>query len=229
MFEALVKTRRGPSVASLTAVVRSVALLVPIGATLAVLTRPPGALVQDAREWRALNRIERGARRHWPELVGPYVSDKQAASARAIVVFTDYECDACRTAHDTLQAFERSHPEIKIVVRHLPTSSHLMAEQAARAAICAEQQGNFERLHAGLMQSDTWLDGPTWVVEARRAGVQDTLSFLSCLSDPETADRIHSDRGLAVAVGIRATPSYLTPKGVVVGIPTVRALEKLLR
>ena len=214
---------------SLTTALRNIALIIPIGAGLVLLLRPPGELVREVREWGDHVRIERSVRRHWDQLAAAPLNSDASHQTRTIVVFTDYECEACRSAHDTVKAFQNKHPDVVLIVRHLPTSSHLMAEQAARAAICAEQEGEFERFHSGLMERESWLDGPQWLNEATSARVKDSARFLECLSDPATSGRIHQERQLAIVVGIRATPSYVSPQGVVVGIPTLRALEELVR
>src|SRR5690606_24468643 len=64
-----------------------------------------------------------------------------------VVGFLDYECPFCQSSHRLVERFIRGSPDKAVTIRHFPLRSHPAAELAARAAICAESQGAFERVH----------------------------------------------------------------------------------
>ena len=166
-------------------------------------------------EWRDGRRIDS----MWQELVstGSRIGESASPVADTIVVFIDYECPACRLiAPSVRQLVERR--DIALVVRHFPNGlQHALAGKAATAAVCGERMGAFAAVHNTLLESDGWIVNGDWLDFARQHVGADSSRFVSCMSAPETADRVRTDSVLAARLGIRGTPVFVSRLGVYEG------------
>lgn len=166
-------------------------------------------------EWRDGRRIET----MWQELVstGSRVGKGASPVADTLIVFIDYECPACRLiAPSVRQLVERR--DIALIVRHLPNGlQHALAREAATAAVCGERLGAFAAIHNTLLESDGWIVDGDWLYFARQHVGADSARFVSCMNARETADRVREDSVLAVRMGIRGTPVFVSRLGVYEG------------
>ncbi|HET6583211.1 MAG TPA: thioredoxin domain-containing protein, partial [Nannocystaceae bacterium] len=65
-----------------------------------------------------------------------------------IIVFSDFQCPFCARVQPTLAELRKQHPDdLRIVFRHMPLTMHPHARAAAKAAIAADRQGKFWRMH----------------------------------------------------------------------------------
>lgn len=162
----------------------------------------------------------------WPRLVGIGSRSDSFDEAPVFVAFSDYECDACRQAHLALDSLARGLP-LRVVYVHLPSGSiHRAAEGAARAAICAEEQGRFRQMHEWLMTTRGWQSDTNWIRAAREAGVANDTVFMRCLRDEATGSRITIARELAAIIRVRGTPTLASRSRVYQGLPPARELMK---
>ncbi len=134
-----------------------------------------------------------------------------------LVEFSDYECPFCRQAHGRLTALREEYPHLWIVYHHLPLPIHPQAEPAARAAICADVQDQFEVMHEWLFETSNWQVAPDWRAIARTVKVHDVERFLACLRSHATDDQLARDRRLAAELGISGTPTFVRRSGIVKG------------
>lgn len=189
-------------------------------ATIAILLFNPSGVVgrwigTTYREWQQRQRISE----IWEELVSapsvlgsPYLD-----RGRAIVEFADYDCPACRMVAPTIAELTQRGEAI-VVVRYVvsqPVGSP--GREAARAAICAEQQGRFAGAHEALMTDEKWIEERDWTGLAASIGLADMASFSTCLSDESTEQRLLRDQSLADTLRIPGTPTYVTMQGLHVG------------
>ncbi len=187
------------------------------------LLRPGGILRQmfdPARDYGGAARREILSKRQfmelWQELIRGARVDNRKGEIH-LVVFSDYVCPACRREYSELQDALARHPDVGIVFRHLPLSQHPVARAAARAAVCAEEQGRFHRMHEYLFETSAWQDHVSWVEVADNAGIEDLKEFERCLHADTTNDRLQMDRMLAREIGISQTPGYVLRNGVLDG------------
>ena len=125
-----------------------------------------------------------------------------------LVEFSDYECPFCRKAEPTLDELARLYPtELRIVYRHLPLQNHRYAVPAAKAAICAQDQGKFWPYHRLLFANQQALMPKDLNAYAERIGIEMPV-FASCLEDEATADRLARDAEAGRRAGARATPTF---------------------
>lgn len=151
-----------------------------------------GRWVRGALESR---RQQSALREAWPELskVGSVLLQGEG---QTVVEFSDYECPYCRALAPSLEQLGRQNG-INLIIVHSPLDYHAAAEGAAKAALCAEEQGRFPEIHRQLLSTEDWRTDTNWVREAALAGVADLPQFRVCLTSPDVHNRIQ--RGLAVA------------------------------
>ncbi len=133
-----------------------------------------------------------------------------------VIEYSDYECPFCARAHEEERAVLASRPGLVVVRRHFPLDPscnpavkraiHPSACALARAAICAEAQGQAARMDDALFREQGKGTDPVEI--ARRLGL-DIPRFSACLSSPETAHRLSEDVAAGIRDGVRAIPTYL--------------------
>lgn len=144
-----------------------------------------------------------------------------------LIEFSDYQCPFCRRANATVDSAVRS-LRLGVVYHHFPLSTiHPAATGAARAAICAEQQGRFHEMHHLLMTTDGWQKDTNWVQVAVDAGVQEKGRFKDCLQAQSTTDRLEADRQLALELRVTGTPSFFTRVQLLRGTVSLSTLGRI--
>lgn len=189
--------------------------------------RPAGVVGGRLREWKSERRVLALYREEWKQAAagrGSVLGSGDAAPA--IFEFSDYLCPFCRLSHETVNGWAAS-GEARVVLVHVPLSDRSAA--AARAAICAEAEGVFPRMHDYLMTNEDWKAGETdWESIAAAADVPAGTSFTRCLDAAATAERLTRDAALAERWRITATPTFVSEHARIVGAASETAVEKLL-
>lgn len=131
-----------------------------------------------------------------------------------IVEYSDFQCPACAAfqpvVNDMLEAFG---DQVSFEYRHFPLSAlHPYAEQAARAAEAAGQQGKFFEFHDKLfVEQDSWTSGaaPTtfFLRYAGELGL-DVDQFRRHLRSSQLRDEVRADAALAREAGLAGTPTF---------------------
>ncbi len=157
-----------------------------------------------------------------------------ADAALTIVEFSDFQCPFCRRLAEALDEAAKAHGNVRIVFRHYPMDSacnpavqgkfHDLACGAARASVCAEQQGKFWEMHDHLFAQQTDLAEPRLAEHAATLGL-DAAKFSACMAAPETLARLQRDVARGEALKIRGTPSWYINGLAYVG---ARNVEELL-
>lgn len=192
------------------------------------MLRPGGPVGDWIAERRQRAAVEQQIRAVWPELIKGARVDDGPPAAKLVVLFSDYQCPGCRQAHFRIAELARE-TGVGVILRHTPnTTSHPMAHDAARAAICADRQGRFRAMSDYLFTDTEWQRTPMWASIAAASAVPDTAAFLKCLVDPTVARQIAEDLMLAERIGYRGTPTFVGPRGMILGIPTPEALWQLV-
>jgi protein-disulfide isomerase len=132
------------------------------------------------------------------------------ANAKAtVVVYGDYGCDACAALDKTLVmlAADTFPNDLRIVWKDMPnTSQHPEALNAAVAARCAGDQGQFWQYHTLLMNNHTTLGLDLYTTLAADLKLN-ASPFSSCLAQQTPAPIIQQSYEEGLALGISATPT----------------------
>lgn len=127
-----------------------------------------------------------------------------------LVVWTDYQCPACRRFEAQLDVARATLGDsLAVIYRYYPLTRHPLSFQAALAAECARNQGRFEQMHEALFEDP--LDGDTLPLRtlAVNSGIPDTTSLTRCVSDSTSVARraVILDRIRITSLPIRGTPA----------------------
>ncbi len=126
-----------------------------------------------------------------------------------LVVFTDYQCPACKLADPAMEAAIADDGHVRVVYKDWPIFGAL-SEHAARIAIAANRQGIYPAVHRRLMDERRRLDEPVLREAIELSGgnwaqIQRDLQ----LHTAEIEQQLNLNRLNAFALGIAGTPAYL--------------------
>jgi len=103
------------------------------------------------------------------------------------------------------------------VHRNFPlTSIHPEAMPAAKAALCAEDQGAFWPYHDKLFSDEYGLSRNAYIQYAGDLGL-DEDAFDTCLDSGKFDDYIQEDMDFSLNLGVRSTPTFFINGIAVVG------------
>lgn len=133
-----------------------------------------------------------------------------------LVEFADFQCGHCRSASAALsKVFETYGDRVQFVFKHYPLDpmcnpgvenlKHALGCSAARAAVCAREQGKFWAFHDLAFANQRDLSIETLRILAERAGVE-LSEFDACAADPRSLEAVRADGELGKALGLHGTP-----------------------
>jgi protein-disulfide isomerase len=137
-------------------------------------------------------------------------------SAQTVVIeYADFQCPYCRQfAISALGDIRQSYiatGKILFAFHSMPlTQLHSFAFQAAVAAECAGQQGQFWQMHDGLFAKPDNVRVDRWMHLAAAAGI-DMEKFTSCLSGSGPS-KIRQEMSDAAELSIVSTPTFFVGK-----------------
>lgn len=131
-----------------------------------------------------------------------------AADAKvSVVVFSDYDCLACRQYESTLKSLAQAFPnDVRIIYKDMPnSSSHPEALPAAIAAQCAGKQKKFWEFHDALMSGGT-LSRDGYIALAKSLDLRES-AFTKCIDDKETLPLVERSFSEGASLNITGTPT----------------------
>lgn len=125
-----------------------------------------------------------------------------------IVEFSDFQCPFCARLAATLHEVKDARPEtVRVVFRQFPLGHHEHADAAARATLCADEQGRFWELHDAFFANQRALDEEGRIDLAQDVGI-DTDILRACMEDAATAAMVAADIEAGRALGVTGTPAF---------------------
>ena len=131
-------------------------------------------------------------------------------AANALVVFTDYECEYCRSYNSVIQAAVDTASNLKVIFRTVPLQ--VLSARAMPAAViahCAADQGQFEAAHRLLADSSDLAHRLPRAELGRRLRVSDSQLFMTCLESATSRAAIAEDIRVARELSITKLPTVL--------------------
>jgi protein-disulfide isomerase/uncharacterized membrane protein len=167
----------------------------------------PGPRAQ--RLWLAAIVLALGAPPAWalsrPATVPSYVRALSRPNAINVVELSDFECPFCRAMHPALKAALLPYGgRVHFVRQSYPLAGHRHARDAARAYVCAQQQGQSERMADWLFASPD-ISAASCGLHAAAFGL-DRARFAACVRAPETDQRIDRDMAQVEREGFHGLP-----------------------
>ncbi len=144
-------------------------------------------------------------------------------AAMTLVEFADFRCSHCKHASYSLDAFVKSHPDVRFEFYAFPLdgacnekipSSNGMSCRLATAVFCAEKEGKGWELHHSFyaeQETVNHLTGPTDLDPV----IAQTVSKLglnwerlqTCMADPASQDAIRAQAKQGALVNVMGTPT----------------------
>ena len=141
----------------------------------------------------------------------PFLGDDNAPVT--IVEFSDFQCPYCSRFRDqTFDLIKENYIDtgkVRFVYRDFPLSSiHPMAQKAAEASECADEQDKFWEYHDKLFAGQSSFSVDSFKQWAKDLGL-DATKFNSCLDSGKYTNEVKSDLADATASGGSGTPYFL--------------------
>ncbi|MBD3359855.1 MAG: thioredoxin domain-containing protein [Candidatus Buchananbacteria bacterium] len=126
-----------------------------------------------------------------------------------IVEFADFQCPFCKQANPIIQQIRQEYKDqVKIIYRDfVDAASHPQALNAAMAAECADEQGEFWSYHDMIFSNQANLSIEKFKSIAVTLGL-DTEQFNKCLDDKKYSFEVFNDLEDGAKLGITGTPAF---------------------
>ncbi len=142
-------------------------------------------------------------------IIGPHTPILGSPEAPVtIVTFIDFECPFCQSAFPVFDSMlETYQPVVRVVFKHFPLAAiHPLAAQAAEAAACMNEQGQFWPYYKTLFEQRVLSMG-SLTQYAEDLGVERSR-FESCMRSDVWLPALERDLADGVDLGVRGTPTY---------------------
>lgn len=137
----------------------------------------------------------------------PMHGNKQAPITLAI--FCSYPSVHCANMTKTYDDLLEAYPgQLKLIFFDFPQAFHFNAGHAARAARCANQQGQFWPYHKGLLANFDQISDALFKRLARQVNI-DVTTFEHCIKSNEFTDAVKANLKQAEALGLSKVPVTL--------------------
>jgi protein-disulfide isomerase/uncharacterized membrane protein len=145
-----------------------------------------------------------------------------------VVEFADFQCPACRRFHGILKTALKPHGDkVHFVRLNKPLSSHIYAQDAARAAICGEAQGKLEATTDALFQAPDL--SPSGIDQVAEKVGLDAKAFEACMLDPATNARVDRESALLEPPELEGLPTTYIGGKRLLGVRTAEEVEDALQ
>jgi protein-disulfide isomerase/uncharacterized membrane protein len=164
-------------------------------------------------------------------------SPTQGTGEITIYEFSDFQCPFCKRLAKHLKEAQAQNPNIKYVFKNFPLSSrcneklstelHKDACIAAKAGICAQNQGKFWEMHDLMFENQNDLAQDELLTYALQIKL-DLAQFEACLNSEATEKRLKADVDLAIKIGVQGTPIFVIKHWGFVGAKPAEEILKLV-
>lgn len=145
-----------------------------------------------------------------------------------IIEFLDYRCGHCKAMAPVIKQAIQQDKNLKVVVKELPIFGG-PSTLAAKAAIAAQKQSRFAKLHDYLLTTQKTFTKSTLIKTAKTMGMN-TRRFKKDLTSTTTDRYVKKNLELAKTLRITATPTFIISKNngeINQFIPGAMSLEQL--
>lgn len=126
-----------------------------------------------------------------------------------IVEFADFGCPYSRASSLVIRKLAQKYPsQVRFVYRDFPiTELHPVAQRAAEAGECAQDQGKFWEYHDKLYQNQTGLTDDDLFLYAEQVNLEMDL-FVDCMESERYREEVLEDYNDGYEAGVRGTPTF---------------------
>jgi protein-disulfide isomerase len=198
------------------------------------LLREPEVLAEALRRLQqrqssaAAQKAKQAIRDHQQALLSDQGSpvEGNAQGKVTIVEFFDYRCVHCRRIASTIDQLVRSNASVRVIYKNFPVLGE-SSVLAARAAVAAQRQGGWPKLHRAMLAYEGDFTTETLLALGTSVGL-DSGKLKTDMMSPETDKALQANLTLAAALGVDATPTFVIGERVIRGAPSAEALQALV-
>jgi len=128
-------------------------------------------------------------------------------AAKTIIEFGDLECPTCGALDPQLNDLVKQEPDVRLVWKDCPSSSHPNAETAAEAALCAGDQGKYWEYHDLLIQNQDQLGADLYPTLAATLKLNAAV-FASCLGNGAKTDQVTASTNECADADVTDLPTF---------------------
>ncbi len=143
-----------------------------------------------------------------------------------VVEFFDYNCPYCRRAGKVVEDLIAADPNIKVVFREWPILGEASVV-AARAALAARNQDQYEAFHWAMMTSEGRASEATIMRTARELGM-DVEKLQADMNSDAVNEHIATSTELARAMGFTGTPAFVVGQQLAPGLISLDEMQELV-
>lgn len=149
-----------------------------------------------------------------------------------IVEFGDFQCPFCKrlfetTEQEVIEKYVKT-GKAKLIYRDFPLSSiHAMAQKAAEASECADEQGKFWPYHDLLYGRQDRLSAENFKAWAKELGLNGA-QFDACLDTGKFKDEVGNDFQAGQRAGISGTPATFVNGRIITGAVPFAQFEQII-
>jgi len=127
-----------------------------------------------------------------------------------VIALIDYGCPASRRMHHVLTHLRQERgSDFRTFYVHYPLEYHKFSFGAARAAVCAEEEGYFLPMTGALLAKQDSLGKKSWAGYAIEAGIDDANQLQRCAEEAVSKPRIEAGLEFGSRVGLVMVPTVL--------------------
>jgi protein-disulfide isomerase len=146
-----------------------------------------------------------------------------------IVEFVDYQCGFCRKSHPEVRELISADGGIRLIIKELPIlgPGSELASRAAISTLISEGPEAYERLNLALMTLQGQVTEASLDSALAEAGL-DVATIRAGMDADEVTRRLEDTRGLAQALAISGTPTFVFGDRMVRGYVELAAMRGLV-
>jgi protein-disulfide isomerase len=192
-----------------------------------VLAEALGQL-QQRRSAAAAIKAKQVVRDHQQALFSDPTSpvEGNAQGTIAIVEFFDYRCVHCRHVAATIDRLVTSNASVRVIYKNFPVLGE-PSVLAARAAVAAQQQGGWAKLHRAMLAFQGDFTVENILTMGKSVGL-DADRLKTDMMSPATQKSLRENMTLATALGLDATPSFVIGDRVIRGALSPEAFQAII-
>jgi protein-disulfide isomerase len=145
-----------------------------------------------------------------------------------VVLFSDFQCPFCGRVEPAIAELEKLYPgKVRVAWKNFPLSFHSNAKPAAEAALAANEQGKFWKMHEILFKNQSALSAADLEKYAKEIGL-DMTKYKAAIDSHKFAAAIEADMKQGSSLGVSGTPAAFVNGQLVSGAQPVEAFKKIV-
>ena len=145
-----------------------------------------------------------------------------------IIEFGCYTCEYTNRAEETVQeVLEYYGGKVNLQFVAYPIPGHEFSYESSLAVKCADEQEKYSEYHDKLFMQNLEFDNETFSDIALELGL-DIVQFEFCVQNQTYKAEIEEDKSLAIASGVKGTPTFFIGEQQIVGPKPFKTFKKII-